>query len=174
VKSALVLMMVIGSGFISGCTSGAAVLTFPFDAGGRSLNSPFTEHDPQVAGRYIVFASDRRGSEDIYLFDAAERRLLDLPGLNALDMVAMQPAVSQDGQTIAFLGIRRERSDVYLYNRSTTQLRNLTENLQAEVRKPSLSADGTAIAFEASINGQWDILVYNRSGQPLNVPFDPR
>jgi len=57
---------------------------------------------PQIAGRYIVFTSDRFGRQDVYLFDALERRLIDLPGLNSFDAIATDPAVSENGRYIVF------------------------------------------------------------------------
>lgn len=159
---------------LSSCTIYPRMLNFPFDPGGRGLNSPNDEITPQVAGRYIVFASDRLGRQDIYLFDGLSRRLIDLPGLNSLDAIASHPAVSQDGRYIVFTGIQKQNTDIYLYDRETRQLRNITVNLAAQVRHPTISADGSTIAFESSANGQWDILVYERSGKPLNVPMDPR
>ena len=159
---------------LSSCTIYPRVLNFPFDAGGRGLNSPNDDITPQVAGRYIVFSSDRLGRQDIYLFDGLSRRLIDLPGLNSLDAIATQPAVSQDGRYIVFTGIQKENTDIYVYDRETRQRRNITANLAAQVRHPTISADGSTIAFESSANGQWDILVYERSGKPLKVPMDPR
>lgn len=153
---------------------GPSLVSFPFDPNGRSLNSPYAELKPRIAGRYVVFASDRRGSQDIYLYDTVTRNLLDLPGLNAIDMVTASPAVSDNGRYIVFAGSREGRSGIYLYDRDTRQLRNLTENLRAEVRNPTISADGNTIAFESSANGQWDILLYNRAGQPLNILTFPR
>ena len=152
---------------LSGC--GPTLVGFPFDPGGRSLNSPFGELQPRTTGRYIVFASDRRGSQDIYLYDTTNQSLVELPGLNAIDTIASSPAISQDGRYIVFAAAREGRSNVLLYDRNTRQLRNLTENLKATVRNPTISADGNTIAFESSLNGQWDILLYNRDGQPL--PF---
>jgi len=55
----------------------------------------------QVAGRYIVFTSDRFGRQDVYLFDALERRLIDC-GLNSFDAIAADPAVSENGRYIVF------------------------------------------------------------------------
>lgn len=160
---------------LSGCTVYPRLLSYPFDPGGRSLNSPFAESNPQISGRYVVFTSDRRGSQDVYLYDAVDRRLIELPGLNAIDMIASHPSISENGRFIAFTGVREGRSGIYLYDRETRQLRNLTENLRAEVRNPTLSADGNTIAFESSANGQWDILVYNRTGQPLGgLETEPR
>jgi len=155
---------------LGGCTGAGRLLSFPFDpSGGQSLNSLGSDLSPAVSGRYLAFASDRRGSQDIYLFDLTTRRLVEVPGLNALDMLASDPAVSEDGQTIVFAGSRQGRTGIYLYDRTTRQLRLLTGGLEAEVRRPTMSADGRTIAFEAAINGQWDVLVYDRNGRPLRV-----
>ncbi len=137
------------------------------------MNSPFAEMQPAIAGRYIVFASDRRSSQDIYLYDTVIRNLIEVPGLNTLDMSASNPVISENGRYIAYVGARSGLTDIYLYDRDTRQARNLTENLKAEVRHPSISADGNAIAFQSSANGQWDIVVYNRFGQPITQPVSP-
>ena len=162
------------AGLLSGCASPPRLLSFPFDLGGRSLNSPASQLTPHIAGRYIVFISDRSGSQDVYLFDAVEQRLIDLPGLNEFNVVASDPAISENSRYIVFAASRQGRSAIFLYDRETRQLRNLTANLPAEVRHPTISADGGIIAFESSANGQWDILVYDRSGQSLNLPTTPR
>ncbi|MBD1893711.1 PD40 domain-containing protein [Coleofasciculus sp. FACHB-129] len=158
---------------LSSCTGSGRLVSFPFDSGGRSLNSPASDINPQIASRYIVLISDRRSSQDVYLFDTVDRRLIDLPGLNSLDAIASHPAVSADGRYIVFAASRQGRSGIYLYDRETRQLRNLAENVQAEVRNPTISADGSTIAFESSENGQWDIVVSDRSGQTLNLPAPP-
>jgi Tol biopolymer transport system component len=155
---------------LTSCTSSERLLDYGFDPGGRSLNSGASEITPQFSGRYLVFVSDRRGSQDIYLYDTIERRLIDLPGLNALNAIASHPAISEDGKSIVLAASSEGHTAIYLYNRETTQLRNLTENLRAEVRNPTISADGSTIAFEKGENGKWEIAVYNRSGQPLDLP----
>lgn len=156
--------------FLSSCGGYPRLLNFPFDAGGRSLNSPTAELNPQVASPYIVFASNRNGSQDIYLFDAQKRRLLDLPGLNSLDEIASHPSISEDGRYIVLAVSRQGRTGIYIYDRETQQKRDLTANLAAEVRNPAISADGSTIAFEVARDGQWDIAVYNRAGEPLPIP----
>jgi beta propeller repeat protein len=174
VKRCLLCPAIVLAASLSGCV-GPRLVGFPYDPGGRSLNSPFAELNPAIAGRYIVFTSDRRGSQDVYLYDTVERRLIDLPGLNAIDTITSHPVISENGRFIVFAATQQERSGIYLYDRDTRQLRNLTNNLRAEVRNPTITADGNVIAFESSANGQWDILLYNRSGQPLqNVQTDPQ
>lgn len=164
------VLVLLSTGWLGGCV-GPSLVNLPFDPSGRSLNSPFAELEPQIAGRYLVFASDRRGSQDIYLFDTVTRNLVELPGLSAIDMIESSPAISENGRYIIFAGIREGRSDIYLYDRDTRQLRNLTENLNAAVRNPTISADGNTIAFESSAGGQWDIVLCNRQGQRLEGPL---
>ncbi len=155
---------------LSGCGGYPRILNYPFDTGGRGLNSPALEIEPQIASQYITFISDRNGSQDVYLYNAKERRLIDLPGLNSFDEIASHPSVSEDARYIVFTLSRQGKSDIYIYDRTTLIKRNLTANLLAEVRHPVISADGSKIAFEIAANGQWDIAVYNRSGQPINLP----
>jgi Tol biopolymer transport system component len=172
VKFCALLSVLVLATLITGC-AGPRLSSFPFDPSGRSLNSPYAEMSPQISGKYLVFASDRAGSQDIFLYDTVTRNLVDLPGLNAIDMIASSPAVSDNGQFIVFVGVREGRSGIYFYDRNTRQLRNLTENLKAEVRNPSISGDGNMIAFQSSTGGQWDIVFYNRFGQPFNALSSP-
>jgi Tol biopolymer transport system component len=173
-KQYIFISVIACSTLLTGCFGYPRLVSYPFDPGGSSLNSLASELNPQIAGRYIVFATDRRGSQDVYLFDRITGNLVDLPGLNSLDTIASHPSVSEDGRYVVFVGSRQGRSAIFLYDRETRQSRNLTANLPAEVRNPTISADGTRIAFESTNNGQWDILIYDRFGRPLNIPQDPR
>ncbi|MGC1248609.1 MAG: Tol biopolymer transporter periplasmic protein [Spirulinaceae cyanobacterium] len=161
------LLLALLSSLLTSCGGYPRLLNSAFDSGGRSLNSPAAELEPIIAANYIVFVSDRGGSQDIYLYNTTQKKLVDLPGLNSLDAIASHPSVSEDGRYIVFTASRQGRRGVYLYDRETTQSRNLTTKLAAEVRNPSISADGSTIAFEASTDGQWDILVYESSGKRL-------
>ncbi|MDJ0557151.1 MAG: Tol biopolymer transporter periplasmic protein [Microcoleaceae cyanobacterium MO_207.B10] len=159
---------------LNSCVGYPRLVNYPFIPGGQGLNSPAAELTPQVTQRYIVFSSDRRGRQDIYLYDKLNRQLVDLPGLNSLDTISTDPAISGDSRYIVFAATRQGKSNIMLYDRETNQLRNLTANLQSDVRNPTISSDGSTIAFESSANGQWDILVYNKYGNPLNIPMSPR
>ncbi|GFE71558.1 PD40 domain-containing protein [Chroococcus sp. FPU101] len=125
------------------------------------LNSSYLEASPQISSRFIVFTSDRNGSQDVYLFDTQIRRFVNNPGLNSLDEIASHPSITEDGKYIVFAGSRQGRTNIYIYNRETQQKRNLTSNLQADVRNPSISADGSRVVFEVAKNGQWDLAVYD-------------
>jgi Tol biopolymer transport system component len=159
---------------LGGCVGYPRILSYPFDPGGRGLNSSASELNPQISGRYIIYTTDRRGTQDVYLFDTVTRNLVDLPGLNSYDAIASHPSVSDNGRYIVFAASRQGRSAIFLFDRETRQSRNLTTNLAAEVRNPTISADGSRIAFETTVNGQWDVLVYELSGRQLDIPQDPR
>ncbi|WP_448603337.1 TolB family protein [Thermoleptolyngbya sp.] len=153
---------------LSGCTY-PHLLNLPSDASGQTLNSPFAQQEPQLSGNYLVFVSDRNGSQDVYLYDLPHRRLVDLPGLNAIDMAAEHPSVSADGRFIVFAASRQGRQDIYLYDRQIQYRRNLTDGLNASVRNPSISADGRLIAYESNASGHWDIVLCDRAGKLLDV-----
>lgn len=173
IRFILALIIVLMS-LLSGCTSYSGLLNYPFDPGGKSLNSPSGDITPRIAGRYIVFTSDRVGRQNVYLFDTVAQNLIDLPGLNQFDAISANPDISSDGRYIVFTASRQGRTGIFVYDRELRQSRNLTANLSAQVQKPTISSDGNTIAFESSANGQWDILVYKRSGERLNVPTEPR
>uniref|UniRef100_UPI000D1EC05E TolB family protein n=2 Tax=Cyanothece sp. BG0011 TaxID=2082950 RepID=UPI000D1EC05E len=168
-KQFLITWIVVMSSLVTGCTGYPRYLNFPFDGGGRGLNSRASDLEPQVTSNYIVFISDRNGSQDVYLFDAQQRQLIALPGLNALDEIASHPSISENGRYVVFASSRQGKSNIYVYDRQTEQKRNLTADLQAEVRNPIINADGTQIAFEIAQDGQWDIMIYDLSGNPLKL-----
>lgn len=169
-KYCLIPWILIISSMVTGCIGYPRYLNFPFDGGGRGLNSRASDLEPQITSTYIVFISDRNGSQDVYLFDAQQRQLMTLPGLNTLDEIASHPSISENGRYVVFAGSRQGKSNIYIYDRQTEQKRNLTANVQAEVRNPIINADGTQIAFEIAQDGQWDIMIYDLSGNPLKLP----
>lgn len=151
---------------VGGCGD-SRFLNLPIDGGGRAINSPATEQEPAIAGPYLIFLSDRNGSQDIYLFDQGKRRFLDLPGLNALTEITDSPSVSADGRYIVFAMSQQGRTEIYLYDRELQQKRPLNIEEGGEVRRPMISADGNTITFETARNGQWDVVVYSRNGQKI-------
>ena len=161
VKRFIVLCVILISSIVTGCTGYPRYLNFPFNGGGKGLNSRASDLHPQVTSTYIVFISDRNGSQDVYLFDAQQRQLISLPGLNSLDEVASHPSISEDGRYVVFAGSRQGKTNIYVYDRQTEQKRNITDNLQAEVRNPIINAEGNLIAFEVANDGQWDIIIYD-------------
>lgn len=167
VRSSVVIITTV---LLTGCATYPRYVNFPFDSNGRSLNSLRTELNPQITPKYIVFASDRNGSQDVYLYDLINRGLINLPGLNALNEIASDPSVSDDGRYIVFTASVQGKSTIYISDRTTQQRRNLSNQIQGEVRNPTISANGELIAFEVGTNGQWDMYLCDRQGRAKNFP----
>jgi Tol biopolymer transport system component len=163
-KAYLLLLMF----FLSSCSNYPRLLTFPFSDNTKSFNSRSSELNPHIAGQYITFVSDRNGSQDVYLFDAKNRRLIDLPGLNAINEVALNPSISEDGRYLVFAVATQGKSGLFLYDRTTQQKRPLITEETREIRNPMISSNGEKITFEVANNGQWDIVVTDIRGNPLN------
>lgn len=167
-KFSLFLKIIICSFCLSSCSNYPRLLNFPFSDNNRSFNTRAAEFNAFIAGNYITYVSDRNGSQDIYLFDAKNRRFIDLPGLNAFDEVASNPSISEDGRYLVFLILAQEKSGLYLYDRTTQQKRLLIPQTKQEIRNPMISSNGEKIVFEIARNGQWDIVVTDIRGNVLD------
>ncbi|RMF21299.1 MAG: biopolymer transporter [Cyanobacteria bacterium J083] len=143
---------------ISGCAS--ALWRSPQVATG-GINSTAAEEYPNYSpdGRYLAFASDRRGHRDIFMYDLEQKTLINLPNLNRRDSSQDQPSLSNDGRYIAYISNERGKLDVMVYDRISQQSKLLSLNLRGSVRHPTINGDGSKIAFQTSQAGQWQIMI---------------
>jgi Tol biopolymer transport system component len=76
------------------------------------------------------------------------------------------PALSPDGQQVAFMSRREGNWEVYIINVDGSGLRRLTDD-PADDGLPTWSPDGRAIAFVSNRGGPWAIwaMLPNGSGQ---------
>ncbi len=129
------------------------------------INSNSTEEYPNYSGdgNYLVFASDRRGHRDIFLYDFSQRQLVSLPNLNRNNSSQDQPSISQDGRYIAYVSTERGKSDIFVYDRQIQRSELITSDIKGSLRHPTISGDGSKVAFQASQLGQWKIVVVERN-----------
>ena len=157
---------------LSSCQQGSFI-TPPTQELGSSLNTRSAEENPRFSydGRYLVFASDRRGKRGIWLYDRLSRRLLPLPGLNQPGSRQDQPDISSDGRYIVYVSEQEGKPDIFVYDRQTLQREQITKNWLGEVRHPTISGNGRLISFESNRRGQWDLVIYDRGlNTPLSLP----
>jgi Tol biopolymer transport system component len=108
---------------------------------------------------YVTFA---KGDNEINVIRSRDGRLVErvqLDGIGAINNIDWSP----DGRYIAFTGLVGGISDLYVYDMETEQLRQLTDDLHADMH-PTWSPDGTTIAF-ASDRGpstDFEALVFSR------------
>lgn len=128
------------------------------------INSNSTEEYPAYSqnGRYLAFASDRRGRRDIFLYDLQSNQLVSLPNLNRRDSAQDRPSLSADGRYIAYISTERGRTDVFVYDRQQQKSELLTANIKGSVAQPTINGDGSRVAFQTSQLGQWKISIVER------------
>ncbi|MFS8885397.1 TolB family protein [Synechococcus sp. H70.2] len=149
--------------------------TPPPSLSNSGLNSIFPDGEPALSGdgRYLVFSSARSGSQDIFLYDMVERRLVDLPGLNSSDVAASSPDISADGRYIVYVSNALGKSEIFLYDRETRRVENISSRVPGDVRNPTISGDGRFIAFESNGRGQWHIEIFDRGPAAATRPSAP-
>jgi Tol biopolymer transport system component len=159
------LLAILTFALISGCNKALFVDPGVIPGG---INSNFVDEYPAYSsdGRYLAFASDRRGHRDIFLYDLQQGNLVDLPNLNRRNSSQDRPSLSADGRYIVYVSTERGKTDIFLYDRTVQTSELLSVNVKGSVDNPTINGDGTKIAFQASQMGQWKIVVINR--QQLN------
>lgn len=138
---------------------------------GRSVpltSGPGEDVMPAWCGQMLVFASNRRGSYDLYLkrleppmgadeFEeapkAGEQRITADPAHEIM------PALSRDGRALAFASDRSGNWDIYLMHRAHSgwgEPVRLTSH-EADDLMPSFSLDGKKIVFSTNRYGNFEI-----------------
>jgi Omp85 superfamily domain/WD40-like Beta Propeller Repeat len=95
-------------------------------------------------GRRLAFVTFAKGDNFLSIVDVESRATehIKVPGVEAIMNVAWSP----DGSTIAIAGQKTGASDLFLYNLSTKQVRQLTADTYSDLH-PTWSPDGRMLAF---------------------------
>jgi Tol biopolymer transport system component len=114
------------------------------------------EAGPQFSpdGRRIAFHSDRSGSWEIWVCDAAGLDLLQLTSLGTSNTGT--PRWSPDSRRIAFDARAREDADIYVIDADGGAPRRVTIERSDDV-VPSWSNDGRWIYFASKRTGRWEV-----------------
>ncbi len=132
---------------------------------------PLPPPPPPIAGRFVVFTSNRReGRNHLFLLDRKTGQLDPLEEANSPGANDAYPAISGDGRWIAFQSDRRGQSDIFLFDRETRSLDPLPEanHPTAFDGFPSISPDGRILVFESDrIDRKPRVFVFDRATRKL-------
>ena len=113
--------------------------------------------EPVLSQRWIASLSQRGGRERVELIDLNSRRPVPLPGLNRADALPISVSLSADGERLAVVQQREERTELVLYRRSVGTLQRLPLEPPGVPRAVSLNGTGRRLAVQVSRGGRWDI-----------------
>ena len=132
--------------FVSQRDGNAEIYVMNADGTGttRVTNDPQADGRPcfMPDGQSVVFHSSRTaGKQQVWAVN------VDGTGLTQLtrDSVNSSPAVSPDGQTIAYVSTRNKDGDIWLMNRDGTNERQFTRSPQQRESEPRFLRDGTLV-----------------------------
>lgn len=140
---------------VSGCSSPRP--TPRPDLNGLLRQSVNSRRDPSLGGRWLASLGQRNGRERVELIDLRSRSPVPLPGLNRADAQPISVSVSADGQRLAVVQQREDRTELVLYRRNVGATQRLPLDRPGVPRSVSLDGSGRRLAVQVSRNGRWDV-----------------
>ena len=127
------------------------------DLNGLLRQSVNSRRDPSLGGRWLASLGQRNGRERVELIDLRNRSPVPLPGLNRADAQPISVSVSADGQRLAVVQQREDRTELVLYRRNIGATQRLPLDPPGVPRNVSLDGSGRRLAVQVSRNGRWDV-----------------
>ena len=127
------------------------------DLNGLLRQSVNSRRDPSLGGRWLASLGQRNGRERVELIDLRSRSPVPLPGLNRADAQPISVSVSADGQRLAVVQQREDRTELVLYRRNIGATQRLPLEPPGVPRNVSLDGSGRRLAVQVSRNGRWDV-----------------
>ena len=127
------------------------------DLNGLLRQSVNSRRDPSLGGRWLASLGQRNGRERVELIDLRSRSPVPLPGLNRADAQPISVSVSADGQRLAVVQQREDRTELVLYRRKVGATQRLPLDPPGVPRSVSLDGSGRRLAVQVSRNGRWDV-----------------
>lgn len=139
---------------LGGCQAGPR----PLSRLNQPLNRLSNSESPSLSGGWLALIASRpAGRAQVQLIDVRRSAPVPLPGLNRADSLPVSVAVDQDGERIAVVRQRDDRSELLLYRRSLQATQTLAIEPAGVPRRVNLSADGRVLAVEVSRGGLWQV-----------------
>ena len=113
--------------------------------------------EPSLATKWLVTLANNQGKERIEMIDLTNRRRIALPGINRADSRPISVSVSANGDRVAFIQLRGDQTELFLYRRGLGTLQRLEISPKGIPRRVSLDGSGRILAVQVSRDGRWDV-----------------
>ncbi len=135
----------------------------------NSLNYLFSEssnslREPILTNEWLVTLSANQGKEKIELFNLRTRKKVPLPGLNRADAQPISVSISANGERLAVIRQRSDKTELVIYRRRIGTIQRLEITPKGVPRRVSLDGLGKRLAVQISRNGRWDVEVIRVPG----------
>ena len=119
-------------------------------------------------GNQIVFAARKGGTMVLHVISVLNGKILEAIEFDDI-RDAQAPIFSKDSNKLYFAGNRNGYFDLFSYDRTTKEIRNLTED-EYHDRNPKLSPNGKEIVYSSRRDGFYKIFAHNiESGQSTQL-----
>ncbi len=115
--------------------------------------------EPVLVNYWLVGLVNDQGKDKIQMIDLRRRKRVPLPGINRVDSQPISVSVSSNGQRIAFLRQRNDKTELLIYRRELGTLQTLELNPKGVPRRVSLDNSGRILAIQVSRQGKWEVEV---------------
>ncbi len=113
--------------------------------------------EPNLGKRWLAALVNNKGKERIELIDLRSRRIVFLPGINRSDAQPISVSVSANGEIIAFIRQREDKTELLVYRRNLGTIRRIEITPKGIPRRVSLDGSGKLLAVQVSRKGRWDV-----------------
>lgn len=147
-------LTLVGALLLSGCLGSSMR---PQVALNQRLAGLGPSHEAALAGRWLALIAGRQGRQQVHLLDLDRGLPVPLPGLNRPDSQVLSVAVDQQGERLAVVRQRDDRTELLLHRRRLMASQPVPIEPPGVPRRISLSADGQLLAVEVSRGGLWQV-----------------
>ncbi len=128
----------------------------------RSLNSSLIQsanshREPSLASEWLITLANHQGKELIEVINLRSKKKVALPGLNRADTQPISVSISGNGERIALVRQRGNKTELLVYRRNTETVQLIEINPTGIPRKVSMDGTGKLLAVQVSRGGNWEI-----------------
>ena len=120
--------------------------------------------EPSLGMEWLVALSNSKGKDKIEMIDIRNRRRIPLPGINRADAQPISVSVSANGERLALIRQRADKTELLIYRRRVGTLQRIELRSKGIPRRVSLNSSGRVLAVQVSRDGRWEVEVIRLQG----------